>query len=539
MNSASELLTRATRHHQAGELADAEPLYRAVLAVEPHHAQAHNDLGVLLQQRSQFDEAAGHFEAVLQVLPGCADAYVNLGTNFHARNRLDDAAAAYRAALALAPAAETHHALGRVLLQQGQLDPAWESFQAALRLDPDCAALLVNAARTLRLQGRLDDAVDYLTRARALDPQNTDTLCDLGARLKDLGRVDEALGVFREALAIDPTFAPFHGNLLYSLNVRGGDPTRIFAEHRSFGQTVCDPLTAGAPPHHVDHTVARRLRVGYVSAQFWAHAVNAFSEPILAAHDRSKFEVFCYDNGSPTDATNQRLRGLVDHWRSISLLDDEQAATLVRNDRIDILVDLCGHIAGNRLLLFARRPAPVQVTYLGYQNTTGMQAMDYRLTDDWSDPPRTSEAFYTEELARLPRSFFCYQPWPEAPPIGPLPARANGFVTFGSFNDFAKCTPAALPVWAKLLQTVRQFAADDPWPGGPLGAAANRRSIGGTGHWRGAIHAGRSRAARRVPGSPRTGRHRPGPISVQRPHHHLRRPVARRARGDLGRTHVC
>ncbi len=164
------------------------------------------------------------------------------------------------------------------------------------------------------------------------------------------------------------------------------------------------------------------MRVGYVSAHFQNHAVNFFSEPILAAHDHQRFEVFCYSNVITADETTQRLRGYADAWRDILRETDERATEMIRADQIDILVDLSGHIGGNRLMVFARKPAPVQVTYLGYQATTGMAAMDYRLTDDYSDPPGTTEAYYTEQLVRLPRAFFCYLPSEYAPPLAPLPA---------------------------------------------------------------------------------------------------------------------
>jgi predicted O-linked N-acetylglucosamine transferase (SPINDLY family) len=230
----------------------------------------------------------------------------------------------------------------------------------------------------------------------------------------------------------------------------------VFAEHRQWGRLHADALTAAAGPHSNDRTPDRRLRIGYVSGHFFGHAVNFFSEPILASHDHRQCEVYCYSNSAHADETTARLRTYAQQWREIHALDDEQAAELVRQDQVDILVDLAGHIGGNRLLVFARKPAPIQVTYIGYQNTTGMAAMDYRLTDEWADPPGMSEAYYTEKLVRLPRSFFCYRPSPEAPAVSPLPALSNGFVTFGSFNNFAKVTPEVLSAWGALLQAVPQ-----------------------------------------------------------------------------------
>jgi predicted O-linked N-acetylglucosamine transferase (SPINDLY family) len=232
------------------------------------------------------------------------------------------------------------------------------------------------------------------------------------------------------------------------------DSPTIFAEHRAWGARHADPLTAQAPLRANDRTPDRRLRVGYVSSHFLAHAVNFFVEPILASHDHRHFEVFCYSNVAQQDATTQRLRSYADTWRSIVGLSDRETSDLARDDRIDILVDLAGHIGGTRLLVFAHKPAPVQVTYIGYQNTTGMLAMDYRLTDDYSDPPGATDEFYTEKLVRLPRIFFCYMPSNDAPAVSQPPVLENGVVTFGSFNNITKVTPQVLEAWARILVRV-------------------------------------------------------------------------------------
>jgi predicted O-linked N-acetylglucosamine transferase (SPINDLY family) len=196
------------------------------------------------------------------------------------------------------------------------------------------------------------------------------------------------------------------------------------------------------------------LSVGYVSAHFRRHAVAVFLEPVLAAHDHSAVRVFCYSDVRCPDEVTARFKAHADVWRDVAGLSDEQLAEQVRADRLDILVDLAGHIAGNRMLLFARKPAPIQVTYLGYQATTGLATMDYRLTDAVADPPGQTEAFHTEKLFRLPRAFFCYRPPMEMPPVSELPARSAGHVTFASMNNFAKVSPRCLALWARLLKAV-------------------------------------------------------------------------------------
>jgi predicted O-linked N-acetylglucosamine transferase (SPINDLY family) len=468
---------------------EAVAAYRAVLALDARHADAHTNLAVLLQKRKSYDEAAEHFRLAIDLAPQRASAHLNLGTNHQMCDRLAEAEACYRTALSLdRDDAVVHSALSSVLLRQGKLDAAVAAADEAVRLAPVSVAAHLNRAaalqsvrkfelaraaleEVLRLEpqnvdalanlgmianemGRRDEAIEYCRRALAIDPQAALPYNTIAVATMNLGRMDEAIAHARQASALSPAASPHHSNLLYMLNYHPGiSPSEVFEEHRHWAANYADPLTAQAALHDNDRTPNRRLRIGYVSAHFQAHAVNFFTEPILASHDHERFEVFCYAHVEQPDETTDRLKGHADHWRDIAYLSDEQASTLIRQDAIDILVDLTGHIGGNRLLVFARKPAPVQVTYIGYQNTTGMQAIDYRLTDDWSDPPGT-DAYYTEKLIRLPRAFFCYQPSSDAPSVVPPPRLTNGFVTFGSFNAFPKITPQVLETWSEILQTL-------------------------------------------------------------------------------------
>jgi protein O-GlcNAc transferase len=259
------------------------------------------------------------------------------------------------------------------------------------------------------------------------------------------GRPDEAIASYRRAIELQPDNSTWHSNLLYVLNfLPGYDAATMLAEHLAWAQRHAEPLTRRAAPHANDPHPDRRLRVGYVSPHFCQHAVNFFTEPMLLAHDHQHFEIVCYSSVATPDAITARIKSSVDQWRDVGPETDERLAEIVRDDQIDILVDLTGHIGNRRLLTFARKPAPIQVTYIGYQNTTGMSAMDYRLTDERSDPTGLTDPYYTEKLVRLPRSFFCYQPAVEAEPVSPLPALSAGYVTFGSLNDFTKVSPQAL-----------------------------------------------------------------------------------------------
>jgi len=441
-----------------GQVVEAEACFRQAAQMAPGNHVPLALLGLALLDQHKLEAARAALEQARAIAPQDASTRCNLGFVLKELHRLDEAEAEFRTAIALDPhMGAAHNNLGSLLLDQARFAESLVPLRTAIGLQPNSSETLYNLARTLNELGQLDDAVVAAHRAIELNPEFSYAYGTLASSLKNLGRLDDAIAAYRTALRLAPLDSVHRSGLIYTLNFHPGyEPSALFDEHREWGRLLADPLRESALPHRNERSADRRLRVGYVSAHFWNHAVNYFSEPLLAAHDHHAVEVFCYSNGAKPDEANQRLKSYADHWREIAQLSDEQASQLVRDDRIDILVDLSGHIAGHRLLLFARKPAPVQVTYLGYQNTTGIEAMDYRLTDEWSDPTGLTDAYYTEKLVRLSPAFFCYRPSPDARPVGPLPALANGYVTFGSFNNFAKVTPAVLTTWAELMRQVPQ-----------------------------------------------------------------------------------
>jgi predicted O-linked N-acetylglucosamine transferase (SPINDLY family) len=257
------------------------------------------------------------------------------------------------------------------------------------------------------------------------------------------------------------------------------DLAQWYGEHRSWGQRYADVL-----PRYVHATAgpARRLRIGYVSADLREHATASFVHPILAHHNAEAFEIFCYSNSEEVDATTQNIQRQAQRWRAINGIDDAQAARLIHGDAIDILVDLSGHTRGNRLGVFARKPAPVQIGYLGYLNTSGMAAMDYRITDAIADPPGVSEGLHCETLLRLPQTLWCYQPPQDAPPVAPPPLLRNGHVTFGSFNHVAKLNESVLSLWSELMlrlpsSRLQLMAVPDEEAAARIHAAMRRHGI--------------------------------------------------------------
>ena len=465
--------------------------YEAALARTPGHVESHNNLGTVLNRLNRWDDAERHFQAVLTAQPQFVPAHVNLALVRQNQKRYDEAVELYRRALELEPNtvpalyglgtaldklsksseaekcferllalvpsyADAHLSLANLLQRTRRYGKAIEHCEAALRVQPDLALAHSNLCVAFAGQGRQDEAVASARRAVELDPALAHAHGNLGIALQVLGLLDEAIAAQRKAVQLDPESSGRYSNLLYSMNYHPAiDAQTLFAEHRAWGELHADPLLAQSPPHTNDRSTERRLRIGYVSPNFYAQAVNFFTEPILASHDHERFEVFCYSDVVEPDEVTARLQGYADHWLDTRSLGDDELAERIRADRIDILVDLTGHIGGgSRMLLFARKPAPVQVTYIGYQNTTGMQAMDYRLTDDYSDPPGTTDALHTEKLERLPTTFFCYKPSDYAPPVGTLPAEKNGYITFGSVNAFCKITQHVLDAWAGILRRV-------------------------------------------------------------------------------------
>lgn len=443
-------------HLDLGNVSQAIDCFRQVVKLAPENAQVRALLGRALILNGEWTDAEACFRRVARMTPGHAQAHYNLGSVLQSQGKLAEAEVCYRQALTLSPHdPPSHNNLGSVLQLRGELAEAEQHYRVAIAGNARYASARSNLGALLIEQFRHEEALVECQAALELMPQAADVRGNLANALACLGRLDEAVANYRQALSLAPRHAKLHGDLLYLLNFCPGlEAERLFVEHRQWGRQHADPLAADSKPHLKDRAPARRLRVGYVSPYFTDHAVNFFVEPILRSHDRERFEVFAYSDVGAPSATTARLQGLVDHWRDTRHMSDEQLSEQVRREQIDILVDLTGHIGGSRLLVFARRPAPVQVTYIGYQNTTGMQAMNYRLTDDYADPPGQTEALHTETLVRLPRSFFCYQPSPDAPPVGPLPAASKGYVTFGSFNNFQKIHPELLTAWASVLRQV-------------------------------------------------------------------------------------
>jgi predicted O-linked N-acetylglucosamine transferase (SPINDLY family) len=472
-----------------GDLAEAIACYEQALRVRPDHAESHNNLGVALAVQKRYAEAVPHYQQALSRKPEYADSYSNLGIALTELGRLDEAIASLRQALVLQPShGQAHYNLGNAFQKRGQLDEAVANYCRALTLNPNQAEARNNLGAALTRLRRLDEAVTQLgytvtarpdyTEARTnlgnalrdlgrLDeaetcyrqvlqqlPDDAGALTNLGNTLKELGRLDEAVACYRQVMEHDPDDSVAYSNLLVCLGYDPGvSPAALYEEHQRWGQRHGRPEGRfGLAPEH-DRNPERVLRIGYMSPDLYHHAVASFLEPVLAHHDPTRVEIYCYAEVFAPDAVTTRLRSHARGWTFTCGLSDAELADRVRADGIDILVDLAGHTANSRLRVFGLRPAPVQVSYLGYPATTGLETIDYRLTDAVADPPGEPSC-HTEDLWRLPGGFCCWAPPANAPNVSEPPSQPSGYLTFGALHNLAKLNGAVLDLWCAVLRAV-------------------------------------------------------------------------------------
>ena len=447
----NQAMQQGVAAHKAGDLKTAEACYRQALAIDPGHAEANFLLGCIGHKTGHIQAAVQLIQKAVDTVPNNAHYLGRLATALADSGRFDDAIAAFRKADAITPddpALQNNFAAA--LHNVGANKEAEERFRHALRLDPAQANTWYNLGNLYESQGRYGEAIEGYERAVGLAPE-------IAAIQNNLARVYEAKGDFtraiehyRKALTLNPGLMQVYSNILFlqSYNVLL-DPDTMLEAHlewsRHFG---CAERSALLGEYRTPEP-GRRVRIGYVSPDFRQHSVSYFFEPILANHDRSRFEIFCYAELPRADAVSQRLRELSDGWRMTAGQSDEAVARQIHADGIDVLVDLAGHTAGNRLGIFCYRPAPVQVSYLGYFCTTGLPTMDYWLSDAVLTPPDTVERS-VEEIWRLPGCCLGYTPPADAPDVVERPA--DGGVVLGSFNDLSKVSPATIALWAAVLR---------------------------------------------------------------------------------------
>jgi predicted O-linked N-acetylglucosamine transferase (SPINDLY family) len=488
-------IQKALECYQSGDMQQAKEICKRILKKHPNNAEVLYFLGVVYSQLENHDLAIQFIQKSLQSHPNNPDGYHLMGLSFQAKGQLDDAMAYYRKTIEHNPYyAEAYNNLGNILKERRQVEEAIRNYQKAIEIKPDLGTAYYNLGvisqeRNLpeeaadyyrkalqkkgiasdptdehiyhmsgfifQTQGKYQEAVECFRKALQLNPDLVETCNNLGNVLQETGSPDEAEECYRQALRIKPDFSSCYSNLLLTMNYNARyDNYMIFSEHLLFAKRYEGVLSAAVIPHRNDRSSGRRLRIGYVSPDFRHHSVSYFIEPALRMHDRQGFEIFCYADVARPDDVTLRIQGITDHWLSIHGKSDDEVASMIRTDMIDILVDITGHTANNRILLFARKPAPVQVSWIGYPATTGLSSMDYKLVDSYIDPSGMTEQYYAETLVRIPESSLCYLPEERSPAVGELPCLSSGIVTFGSFNNYAKVSPEVIKIWIRILSSV-------------------------------------------------------------------------------------
>jgi predicted O-linked N-acetylglucosamine transferase (SPINDLY family) len=487
-NHAAALTNLGVLLARKGQFAEAAELYEAALAANPKLADAHFNLGNLHRRCGNLPKAVASFETVLRLVPNHTQACTNLGLVVSEAGNWQLAAECFRRAVAHNPDVhEGFNLLWDALSHLGQFDEAERAIREFIARAPDDPRGRVHLGLTLTSLDRAEEAVVELESVLQQNPDYAEAHNALGLALDTLGRTDEANNHYREAIRLRPEYADALSNLGLSLSDQGQvrdavetlttalsirpnallgsnrlvllipassvSPQRLRVEHENWvAKYAARFLPAGDAVRYPDP--GSRLRIGYVFADLRTRVASAFVETLLTRHDRTKLHVTCYPSITRTSDETERLRRAADAWLPLSRLSDDAAAEAIRADGIDILVDLCGHTAGNRLLVFARKPARVQVSLFGYPCTTGLKAIDFRISDSFADPPGISDTFSTEKILRIPNVGRLYIPPPNAPTPNALPAGSHRTFTFGCLNASGKLSDACLGTWANVLRAV-------------------------------------------------------------------------------------
>jgi len=436
------------------KLEEAAECFQKILTVQPDLFAVHNNLANLFVKLEQTDKAILHYQKALLIQPEFGKAHYNLGNMFKMQGKLLEAEQSYRKALQIDPADPMSlNNLGIVLKEQGRIEEAIEQYQLALQQKSDSPEAQTNLGNILKDRGQFEEAIVCYQEAIRLNPDICESYSNLATVYKDQGRLTEAMETFKKAVTVDPNNANVFSNMIYAEQFL---PDISLAQIRSSHQAWQDRFAAQPVFSHVyEKNPDKKLTLGFVSADFRVHPVAYFTVGILENLARH-CDVVCYAN-QPLyydDEMTERFKQSASHWHNIHGWTDAQVAEKIREDKIDILFDLTGHNAGNRLMVFAQKPAPVQITWAGYMATTGLSAMDYILGDAY-ETPESAAPYYSEKIIRMPHSFIAYDPPDWAPPVNVLPALTNGYLTFGSFNILAKITPAVVALWSDVLNALQ------------------------------------------------------------------------------------
>ncbi len=432
--------------------------YQQALKINPHYADACNNLSIVLKFQGKFTEAIHYCQQALTLNPNLSEAYTTLGSIAKDQGRLAEAVEHYQKALSINPNSVTaYNNLGIIYQQQAQHEQAIRCYQQALSLNPQQAETYNNLGIIYNELGQITQAILYYQEALKLNSNYAEAHNNLGTSLLDKGQSQDALYHYQKAFEIKPDYAAAQSNYVYALNfLPEYDLVQLYQAHQAFNQQHAAPLQKYIQPYENLPDPNKCLKIGYYSPDFRKHSLTYFILPILAHHQHAEFEIYCYYNNTKVDEITQKIQQCADHWINCVGWTDEQLATKIHQDQIDILVDFSGHTGKNHLLTFARKPAPIQFFHtIGYSNTTGLTAIDYRITDNYVDPEIHSQ-YSAETLVCMPHSYYCYSPNMDTPLVNELPNLRNGYITLGSFNAYSKLNDQTLGWWADILHALPQ-----------------------------------------------------------------------------------
>jgi predicted O-linked N-acetylglucosamine transferase (SPINDLY family) len=440
-------------YSSVGDHGQAVSAFQHATRLKPDYSVAHHALALSLVALGRVLDAIPSFQRTISLNPQDHGAFYNFANALVSIGELTAAESAFLVALSLNPEFTSAHCnLGKLYYSINECEMAQQHLARAVALSPNSAIAHKNLGAVLQQQGRLSEALAAYQTACRLQPDFVEAIGNTGSVQLALGEVSAATASYRDALRLKPDHAAVFSDYLFCLqndhNISNED---LFFEHRKFAAEIEAPRRALWPKHHNSPQADRRLKIGYVSGDLRNHAVAFFLEPILAFHDRYNFAVYIYSNHGQVDDMTKRLATYVDAWTPCLHLSDDQLFQQIQADGIDILVDLSSHTAYNRLPVFARKPAPIQVTYIGYAGTTGLDAMDYRITDEWLDPVGVTDQWHSERLVRIPHGNAAFQVAACAPDVGQLPALSGHGITLACLNNPRKIRPPVVALWSRIL----------------------------------------------------------------------------------------
>lgn len=453
-----DLISKGQTLEDAGHLEEAEKLYRKAAEIDPQCARAYLNIGNVLETRNNLEEAEANYRLALKQDPEYGGAYANLGKLCLDRHEYSEALELYTKAAQLIPGLPGLEALvgiGFSLSQLGRHRESIAAYEKALMYAPYHEGANLALAHLLIVDGQHERTATLLERFLARNPDQAQGLGMLAETYIRLGMIEEGIRVNEKACKLEPDNDKLASMRLFMLNYDPRiSPEKLFDHHKAYADRFFSAFAPKNPVFGNTRDKKRKLRIGYVSADFREHPVAMFIETLIQHHDRSQFEIHAWHTHVNQDHITRKFINRVDHWHSTPTLSDNDLAEDIRKAGIDILIDLSGYSSGHRLPVFARKPAPVQATWLGYLGTTGLETMDYRICDAFTDPPGMTEHLHTETLARLPRCQWCHIPYEDLPDTVEAPILSKGHITLGSFNNITKLNREVLALWARLLAAI-------------------------------------------------------------------------------------